>query len=80
MKRYPDLTNARRRIARLENCLLAVLDWAAERDVELTSHGADNDDCDEYRDLMRLRQRVRRTLRAESSKGSLSRKEPHETP
>jgi hypothetical protein len=50
-----------RRIRQLETCLSDVLRWCSNREIELNSQGADNNDNENYRELRRLHNRVRRT-------------------
>lgn len=53
----------KRRVAQLEDCLRDVQRWISDRDIEFNSHGADNDDNEDYKELMRLSNRIARTLK-----------------
>lgn len=65
-----------RRIRQLEDCLRFVLMWCHERRVELNAHGADDEECEEYHEMVRLRNRVHRTLPANTIFGLNVRKPP----
>jgi hypothetical protein len=50
-----ELTKAKRRVKRLENCLRDVLRWISDEEIELNGRAADNDDNAQYVALCRAR-------------------------